>query len=287
VPPIANRTPLDFDRNGVSDLLWRYNGSGTYQGWNSVWFMDAAAGSGTRPDHFRLLPTVADLNWDIVGSADFDGDGVPDLLWRYGGAGPYQGWNSIWFLNADGSTKGYRILSPVNDLSWQIAGCWDMDGDGIPDIVWRYYGTGTYQGWNSVWYFNADGSIKGYKLLPSVADTNWQIAGGGDFNGDGVSDLLWRYCGAGTYQGWNSIWYMYADGTMKGAKLLTGVSDLGWKIAGTGDFDKDGYVDILWRYYGTGTYQGWNSVWFMNGDSSIKGCQILDAVPDTNWVIRN
>jgi hypothetical protein len=59
------------------------------------------------------------------------------------------------------------------------------------------------------------------------------------------------------------------------------VTDLNWQIAGTGDFDRDGNVDILWRYNGAG---GRNRVWFMNGTSIRSGADIL-AVSDLNWQI--
>jgi hypothetical protein len=91
-----------------------------------------------------------------------------------------------------------------------------------------------------------------------VADLDWKIAGTGDFNGDGKIDILWRCYGS---SGFDYVWYM--DGvTYTGAAMLPSVTDLNWQIAGTGDFNGDGNVDILWRYYGSG---GYNCVWFMSG----------------------
>jgi hypothetical protein len=34
-----------------------------------------------------FVRTVADLNWEVVGAGDFDGDGRADLLWRNGATG--------------------------------------------------------------------------------------------------------------------------------------------------------------------------------------------------------
>jgi hypothetical protein len=41
-----------------------------------------------------------------------------------------------------------------------------------------------------------------------VLDTDWRIAGTGDFNGDGQTDILWRNYGTGPNQGMNHIWLM-------------------------------------------------------------------------------
>jgi len=44
---------------------------------------------------------------------------------------------------------------------------------------------------------------------------------------------------------------------------------------------------MLWRYYGSGHYQGWNIVWYVDG-ATIKSQEQLATVWDTNWrvVIR-
>jgi hypothetical protein len=62
--------------------------------------------------------------------------------------------------------------------------------------------------------------------------------------------------------------------------------DTAWQIAGTGDFDADGNMDILWRYYGTGPYQGLNVIWYMNGTTFVSE-EVFSQVLDTNWRIVN
>ncbi|MCK7462051.1 MAG: VCBS repeat-containing protein [Sphingobacterium sp.] len=99
-----------------------------------------------------------------------------------------------------------NVFSAVTDTAWQIAGTGDFNGDQQTDILWRYYGTGPYQGLNVVWHMNG-ATFLSENVLSAVTETAWQIAGTGDFNGDQQTDILWRYYGAGSYQGLNVIWY--------------------------------------------------------------------------------
>jgi hypothetical protein len=172
------------------------------------------------------------------------------------------------------------FLSNVLDTGWELVGTGDFNGDGNTDTLWRYYGGGYYQGWNLIWYMEGT-TIKSYGFLPTVADTNWRIAGTGDIDGDGNLEILWRYYGSGDTHGWNVVWHMNGE-TIGGYGFLTAVTDLNWKIDGVGDFNGDGKADILWRYYGSGDTQGWNVIWYMNGES-IGSYGFPTAVTDLNW----
>ena len=61
----------------------------------------------------------------------------------------------------------------------------------------------------------------------------------------------------------------------------TTVSDLYWKIEGVEDFSGDGKSDILWRYSGGDHIQGWNVIWFMDGD--IKGFGYPTPITKLGW----
>jgi hypothetical protein len=154
-------------------------------------------------------------------------------------------------------------------------GTGDFNRDGWPDILWRYNGSG---GKNFIWYMKGATRI-GSASLPGLIDLNWQIVGTGDFNRDGWPDILWRYNGSG---GANLVWYMQGA-TRTGTASVLAVTDLNWKIGGAGDFNGDGWPDILWRYSGSG---GKNCIWHMKGATRIGSANLL-AVTDLNWRIEN
>jgi len=53
------------------------------------------------------------------------------------------------------------------------------------------------------------------------------------------------------------------------------------RVAGTGDFNNDTHVDILWRYNGAG---GTNVIWYMDGVTWSESAELL-PVADLNWRI--
>ncbi len=73
-----------------------------------------------------------------------------------------------------------------------------------------------------------------------------------DFDGDGMSDLLWRNIAAGS----NAIWRSANSATQRS---IASLYDLNWKVAGVADFDHDGKADILWRNSSTGANVLWRS----------------------------
>jgi hypothetical protein len=60
---------------------------------------------------------VADTNWEIMGTGDFNSDGKTDILWRNKSTGQ----NVVWFMN--GTTySSYAELMQVTDTNWEIVG---------------------------------------------------------------------------------------------------------------------------------------------------------------------
>ena len=94
-----------------------------------------------------------------------------------------------------------------------MKGAADFNADGKPDLVWQNDSTRqvTVQ-----YYGGAQGTdYLGWAWLYPGSATGWQVAGAGDFNGDGKPDLVWQnettrqvtvqyYGGAqgATYLGW-------------------------------------------------------------------------------------
>jgi len=125
------------------------------------------------------------------------------------------------------------------------------------------------------YFVNLSVPVNAAIAYPQGTGTILDPQGGGDFNGDGKPDLLWRNQATGD----NLVWFMNGT-TLAGGAVLTSVTDTSWNIVGTADFNADGKTDILWRNQASGD----NLVWFMNG-TTLAGGAVLTAISDTNWRI--
>jgi hypothetical protein len=218
----------DFNGDGKAGILWQ-NTSGELQ----IWFMN-----GLQVSSKATLASKAPTDSTLYGTGDLTGDGKGDLLWRDSKTGAV----TAWLMNGSTVTGTANLGSMLTN--WAI-----VASDAQGDIFWRDT-AGDLEMWQ----------VQGAKVVKASLGTvakNWAIAGVGDFNGDGNTDILWRDSSTGTAQ----IWLM--NGTKVLSKTNIGTMSSQWTIAQTGDYDGDGKSDILWTD-ASGTSDN-VQVWFMNG----------------------
>jgi hypothetical protein len=251
----------DFNGDGRSDILWR-NDNGAFSSW-----LGQVTGGFVNNDanHFNTVP----ISWKFVGTGDFNGDGRVDLLWRN-----TDGSFSNWLSQANGTFavndgNAFTVVA----TSWKVEGVGDFNGDGRSDVLWR-----NDNGQLSNWLGQANGGFVANDAvaLVSVA-TNWQVAGTGDFNGDGIDDILWR-SSTGQLSDWlgtsNGGWQVNDSNAFTSAPTS-------WKVVGTGDFNGDGIDDILWRN-DNGELSNWLGQ--ANGNFSVNDANAFASV-STSWKV--
>ncbi|WP_295529992.1 VCBS repeat-containing protein [Novosphingobium sp. Chol11] len=96
----------------------------------------------------------------------------------------------------------------------------------------------------SNWLGTANGGLQDNgNIVNQYVPLDWKIAGTGDFNGDGRSDILWR-----NDNGRLSQWLGTANGGLSdNFANVNSFVPTSWKVAEIADFNGDGFADVLWR----------------------------------------
>ena len=208
----------------------------------------------------RLITSPAP---DSDARADFDANGVSDILWHNQSTGEA----GAWLLQNDGSDS-YRWLGSASASVWKVAGIGDFDADGIADVLWHNQSNGEVGAW-----LVKNDAPNGWKWLGIASADVWKVAGVGDFDANGVSDVLWH----NQSNGYAGAWLVYNDAPNGWKELGTASPDV-WKVAGVGDYDANGTADVLWHNQSNG-YAG---VWLVYNDLP-NGWKGLGSAPADTW----
>jgi hypothetical protein len=171
----------DFDGKGAPDLVWQEDATRRV----TVHYYGGERGSALQS--WRFLDRAENPGWTVVAAADFDRNGVPDLIWQndttrqvtvhyYGGPqGAIQ--------------QGWTWLDSVGAPGWHVVAAADFDGNGVPDLVWQRDATRQV----TVHYYGGErGAVQqGWKWLDQAGSPGWKVVGANDFNRDGVPDLVY------------------------------------------------------------------------------------------------
>lgn len=250
--PSGPRPRADFDGDGAADLVWQ-----------------SADASGVRISSADLssarLYTLPAPGAYLVAIADFDADGLSDLLFAAAGelalargsalpAGPGELTLETWArpgegsavvasgdFDADGSADalvadgtGASLWLAAGDVlavpdlgGATLVGVGDGDGDGSDDLI-----VSDAQGF-SLWRVVA-GEVVSATALPVAAGS--ELLGVADFDGEGADELALRTASeAMTLQRALAPFASWLEAAPSGTRL-----------AGCGDYDRDGVSDRLW-----------------------------------------
>ena len=253
-----------------------------------------AAGNISDVTTYKVTNIISTVT-ETLASGDLNGDGRADIVMTID-----QSTHS-----ADGSTGAWLILADQTaawgDLSQRNAG-WEIFGTGkttvdknTDDIYIKNEGNLV-----GAWTTGDDGKVTGWETIEQF-NSETQVLGLGDFNGNGQSDLLLRAnngavgCFFTNGQGWNYFqslgdewkltaigdlngdgrddvvlkhdagfagsWLIQEDGTPMWADLDT--LPAGFEIVGAGDFNGDGTDDVLLK---NGGYYG---AWLVQNGNAV------------------
>ena len=249
----------EFDGDGIGDLiLFRSydEGSDTLK---AVILRGNADGT-FRPPMVVAFCCFDTSKWPATLILDLNGDGLDDLLVKdvYTSApGWYEAINTgtdVWTGGMNGFDALIQMLFGFS-MTVPLVGI-DCDGDGIEEIVGGSQDCPSQGAFcQPVVLYNqrVDPTEENLYTVPTGGFVVWTHAGTGDFNGDGIRDVMER-----SY--YSGVRIHFGDGA-GGFSGLDGVGALlgGWAMIG--DFNGDGVDDIIHTFECIAT-QGYGSVYF-------------------------
>jgi|GEM_PF-1062186 len=271
----------DVNGDHTTDLIWQNRQTG------AVYVMPI---KNATEEPGAVIHTEPDTSWKIIAAVDINGNGATDLIWWHTVTGQVAKMSTD---NLNAVTK--QIIHQEPDTNWRLIAAGDIDGDTKADLIWKNRITG------QVYVMPMNGNaVTGGGIIPTETgtswehevttlnrtvvgpiintqpDLNWLIIGQGDFNGDGIIDLLWHNKTTGQVY----LMLMKSTTEQKSGYMFSQEPNTQWKIVATGDVNGDGTTDILWWNNTTGQVYGQIIV---NG--KVSGGGIIDTNPDTTWEI--
>lgn len=276
----------DFNADGKADLLFQ-----DASGYLAAWFLD---GGVLKQATFLDPVGTGNPDWVLVGSADLNKDGSPDVIFQHKPTGRIAAWLlagtkllQVVTINplpavvgpvTDWNLLAGRGLASGTDPRWSVVATGDFDGDGDSDLLFQHA-----DGTLGVWFLKG-AVLRSVSLLePSHPESGWRVVGVGDLNQDGHPDLVLQQEAGSAL----AVWYLSGTHLVSGEYLQPAIpSDSRWRAIGVTDVDNDGHPDVVLRLQAHGEAQVGEDllgVWFLNGSALQRASLLSPGIPGGSW----
>ena len=264
----------DINGDGYSDLLIGapyFDNSESNEGLAFI-YNGSPDGLPVSPTTVRADGTQANDNFgvSVASAGDVNGDGYSDVIigaWQYDESHVNEGAAFVYHGGAAGlSATPNSSLFDCNQagafFGEAVAGAGDLNGDGYADVIIgadNYDDAGGNNEGRAFVYFGSASGINGSPVILDDTDQDnanfgVSVAGAGDVNGDGYSDVLIGAIGitdlGNPNEGLAFLHYGNASGVSATPNSTLDDADkadsyFGWSVASAGDVNGDGCSDVI------------------------------------------
>jgi Calx-beta domain-containing protein/FG-GAP repeat protein len=257
---VSTWAKCDLNHNGRSNLLVSFEHTGDPEPPLHTPLHQDVGVTGTIPD--VTLNSVeyrkgVDPDWQLLAMDDFDGDGNCDLFWTLSGTLAITLGTADGHMEAPWDSSQYLPMAHPGE-GWVLVGSGSFDGDAKKDVMWWNADLSRLEAW--VW---RDGILVAQPVTGFPADPFQKPIGIAHLTGAaGFSGVIWQ-----KPSGEMSYWQL--NGTVVETSVpmpnLTALEGpLPRRLAAIGDFNGDGYDDLIWQYQDREP-----SIWFMRGNQLV------------------
>lgn len=284
----------DVNGDGYSDIL-----VGAYM-YDNVFAIDlgatfvysgSASGVGQNPS-MTLMGSQegSQFGYAVSSAGDLNGDGYSDIIVgspNYADGQNGEGAISIYLASDEGQGIQNQPKVVINGV-WaggafgrSVACAGDVNGDGFSDVIVgepdRDNGASLQEGGAHLYFGSIAGNLLTRSFITSgqaTAKLGASVASAGDVNGDGFSDIIVGspyYDKNGTDDGIALVFHGSAGSVEANFSAAVDkndeVLDLGFSVSGAGDFNGDGYDDVI---IGAPFYDGGAAYIYYSDDNGIN-----------------
>ncbi|WP_433934452.1 FG-GAP repeat domain-containing protein [Sorangium cellulosum] len=216
------------------------------------------------------VPRANDAGWKVMQGADFNLDGMADVLWNHA----EHNLIAVWLM--DGGrllAPGPVIAGPVGD-GWVAASAADFNHDGMADVLWNNPELNLM----AIWLMEGSRLLAPGPLIPGPIGDGWvAVQNLFDLNRDNMADVVWN----NPDQNLMAVWLMEGTRLLAPGPFIPGPPGDGWKAVAVGDTNFDAMGDVVWN----NPEQNLMAVWLMEGSQLLAPGPVIPGPIGDGWIV--